>query len=382
MLIVTAVGSGLFKMCNFEINTILNPVFILIIIVSILSLLIGAIAALTQPLIKRVLTFSTVAQLGFLFLGLITLNHQGFYSFIFYLIQYTITNGGVWLCLIAITYISYNINLEYGTVSGFTKGNHYYKIEGSSLTTPETHPLFYYTNSREVSGPTIGRPETNLFSSPTFSREEKREKREQKLTFFFLEKKKNTKTWSNVDIRTINELQGITIKGFSGLLVSLSFSIFLFSLAGIPPFVGFFAKLEIISSAFNSGFVLLSLIAILSSLISAVYYLYIIKSLWFTNIQKLFLFLYPSFSNVSVPSMNRPETNLFSSLANRAWEEKSEATTNNREEKLEKRKEDKPQINFKDKQGSLTISYSLGLSIAIITAIITFFMCQTNLISI
>ena len=78
------------------------------------------------------------------------------------------------------------------------------------------------------------------------------------------------------EVRSIKELQGLHK---NNLFLALSFAILLFSTAGIPPMIGFFAKLEIISASLNSGYITLSFIAITSSLISATYYLIIIRNI-------------------------------------------------------------------------------------------------------
>lgn len=65
-------------------------------------------------------------------------------------------------------------------------------------------------------------------------------------------------------------------------LLAFSFAISLFSMAGIPPCVGFFGKYLILLSAINDGrFSFMILIAIITSVISAVYYLKVIKTLHF-----------------------------------------------------------------------------------------------------
>ena len=63
----------------------------------------------------------------------------------------------------------------------------------------------------------------------------------------------------------------------------ICFTISLFSLAGIPPFIGFFGKQFILLAALKEGYLLLSLVAILTSVISAAYYLRIIKVMFFEN---------------------------------------------------------------------------------------------------
>lgn len=69
-----------------------------------------------------------------------------------------------------------------------------------------------------------------------------------------------------------------TFEDISGLwkkrpYIALSLGVFMFSLAGIPPTIGFFAKYRIFLSAVESGFYWLAVIGILSSVISAYYYL-------------------------------------------------------------------------------------------------------------
>jgi NADH-ubiquinone oxidoreductase chain 2 len=73
------------------------------------------------------------------------------------------------------------------------------------------------------------------------------------------------------------------LKGYFYLnpVLAISFSVTLYSFIGIPPLVGFFAKQMILSSALDNGYVFMCLIAILTSVVSAVYYLYIIKHMFF-----------------------------------------------------------------------------------------------------
>ena len=73
------------------------------------------------------------------------------------------------------------------------------------------------------------------------------------------------------------------LKGYYNInpLIGISLSITLFSFAGIPPLVGFFGKQMILTAAINNGFIFTTLVAILTSVISAVYYLVIIKMIFF-----------------------------------------------------------------------------------------------------
>jgi NADH-quinone oxidoreductase subunit N len=57
----------------------------------------------------------------------------------------------------------------------------------------------------------------------------------------------------------------------------------MFSLAGIPPTVGFYAKFTVIEAAVNAGFVWLAVVAVVTSLIGAFYYLRIVKLMYFDD---------------------------------------------------------------------------------------------------
>jgi NADH-quinone oxidoreductase subunit N len=59
--------------------------------------------------------------------------------------------------------------------------------------------------------------------------------------------------------------------------------IVMFSLAGIPPTVGFYAKFSVIEAAVNAGFVWLAVVAVMSSLVGAFYYLRIVKLMYFDD---------------------------------------------------------------------------------------------------
>jgi NADH-quinone oxidoreductase subunit N len=57
----------------------------------------------------------------------------------------------------------------------------------------------------------------------------------------------------------------------------------MFSMAGIPPLAGFFAKFYILLSVVGKGFYTLAIVAVLSSVVSAFYYLRIVKIIYFDN---------------------------------------------------------------------------------------------------
>ena len=172
---------------------------------SLLSLIIGTIVGLTQSRIKRLFAYSTISHLGFILLALSINSIESIQAFIFYLMQYSLSNLNAFIILISI---------------GFS--------------------LYYYANeNKEYKG--------------------------------LLDK-------NNSPIQLISQLKGFfNINPF----LSLSFSITIFSFVGIPPLIGFFAKQTVLSAALDNGYVFLTLIAILTSVISAVYYLNIVKQIFF-----------------------------------------------------------------------------------------------------
>lgn len=82
------------------------------------------------------------------------------------------------------------------------------------------------------------------------------------------------------DINLISELKG---QFWSNPVLSLSLAVSLFSMAGIPPLVGFFAKAQVLYSATQNGYYFISIVAIIVSVISAYYYLQIIKVMHFDS---------------------------------------------------------------------------------------------------
>ena len=83
------------------------------------------------------------------------------------------------------------------------------------------------------------------------------------------------------------------IKDLAGIskqnpLLAISFLIIMFSLAGIPPLAGFFAKFYVFMSVIESGMYTLAIVGLLSTVISAFYYLRIIKIIYFDEIKDSF----------------------------------------------------------------------------------------------
>ena len=84
----------------------------------------------------------------------------------------------------------------------------------------------------------------------------------------------------------IGELAGLAQ---NNLPMAFMFGALLFSLAGIPPFAGFFAKFYVFFAAINAGLYTLAVIGVLASVVAAYYYLYIIKVMFFDEPKDSFL---------------------------------------------------------------------------------------------
>jgi NADH-ubiquinone oxidoreductase chain 2 len=172
---------------------------------SLLSLIIGTVLGLTQFRIKRLFAYSTISHVGFILLALSINSIESIQAFIFYLMQYSISNLNAFIILISI---------------GFS--------------------LYYYINDNEE--------------------------------YKKLEDKNNS------PIQLISQIKGFF---YINPVLALSLAITIFSFVGIPPLIGFFAKQMVLSAALDSGYIFLTLVAILTSVISAVYYLNIIKEVFF-----------------------------------------------------------------------------------------------------
>ena len=191
----------------------------LLLISSTLSLIIGSLLGLAQIRIKRLLAYSTISHIGFILLALAVNTEQSIDSFIFYIIQYTITNLNIFLVILGLTYC-----LSFKESSSFAAGA-------------------------------------------------------------------NLSTEGNKDISFISEFKGLF---FSNPLLSVSLAVSLFSMAGIPPLIGFFSKQLVLYSALQNGYYFISVLAIIVSVISCSYYLQIIKVLFTEKLNTDSLTISPS----------------------------------------------------------------------------------------
>ena len=176
----------------------------LLLISSLFSLVIGTIVGLAQTRIKRLLAYSTISHIGFILLALAINTEQSIDSFLFYIIQYSITNLNIFLIILALGFIIHKNGIK------------------------------LYSNSNNI--------------------------------YFF-----------DFDIRYLVDIKG---QFLANPLLSLSFCISLFSIAGVPPLLGFFSKQFVLFSAVQSGYYFMAFIAILVSVISASYYLRVILLLF------------------------------------------------------------------------------------------------------
>ncbi|CAO1638500.1 unnamed protein product (mitochondrion) [Parajaminaea phylloscopi] len=190
----------------------------LLLITSLLSLIIGTVLGLSQYRMKRLLAYSTISHVGFLLLCLAINSNESIHSFLFYLIQYSITNACVFLTLLAFSYQS-----EYFSMQNGPRTQN--KIASKSFDTP-----FSIRNS------------------------------------------------NSSDIQLIADLRN---QFSTNPVLAFTLTMCLFSIAGIPPLIGFFAKQMALYSAINAGYYFISIVAVLCSVISASYYLKIIRVMYF-----------------------------------------------------------------------------------------------------
>lgn len=83
-------------------------------------------------------------------------------------------------------------------------------------------------------------------------------------------------------------------------ILAIITSIVLFSMAGIPPLAGFYSKLYIFLSAIESNLYLLALIGVLTSVVGAVYYIRIIKIMYFETTEDQFTVYKPMNQETSI----------------------------------------------------------------------------------
>lgn len=225
----------------------LNIYILYILIFALLSILTGSILGLTQIHFKKILTYSTILNIGFILLSISVNNLNSLVYFIFYLIQYSLTSLVILFVLLALTYL---INAN--------------RLVGTILTKPNK------SESRLS--------EYNQYLNPVY-----------------LSVSKGTSKYRYTEINYISELIGLST---TYPVQILTLNLCIFSLAGIPPFVGFYAKIGVLISVLNSGYYFLTLLGVIASIISTYYYLRIVKLTLFDSLD-INLFFKNVFNNIS-----------------------------------------------------------------------------------
>ena len=159
----------------------------IIVFLSIASMLFGAIAAIGQTNIKRLVAYSSIGHIGYTLAGLATASNEGIQSSIIYISIYVVMNLALFSCLLMLR-----------------RNNQYYEDIDDLSGLSKNHPL-----------------------------------------------------------------------------LSLSLLVILFSLAGIPPLAGFFAKFYVFKAVLEQSMYFLAIVGLLSTVVAAFYYLRIIKIMYF-----------------------------------------------------------------------------------------------------
>lgn len=87
-----------------------------------------------------------------------------------------------------------------------------------------------------------------------------------------------------VDNKYSKELSDLVLLRKSNLMLAIALSLSTFSIAGIPPLVGFFAKLNVFLAVIGDFFYFVGFLSIICSVVSTFYYIRIVKVLYFENL--------------------------------------------------------------------------------------------------
>ncbi len=184
----------LIKFMYLPFKEVLNQWQYILVFMSIASMILGAVAAMAQTNIKRLMAYSSIGHIGYALAGVATGTENGFKSTLVYISIYVVMNIGAFACILLMKRAGKYVE-EINELSGLSKN----------------HPL-----------------------------------------------------------------------------MSLGLLIILFSLAGIPPLAGFFAKFYIFMSVVESEMYTLAIVGLLTTVLSAFYYIRIIKIMYFDEPKKSF----------------------------------------------------------------------------------------------
>ncbi|MFN7086503.1 MAG: NADH-quinone oxidoreductase subunit NuoN [Burkholderiales bacterium] len=159
----------------------------MLILMAVLSMVIGNITAIAQTNLKRMLAYSTISHMGFVLLGILSGDLNGYSSAMFYIVVYVLMNLGAFGMIMVLSR------------SGFEAEN-------------------------------------------------------------------------------LDDFKGLNQRNpwYAFLMLLL-----MFSMAGVPPTIGFYAKLSVLQAVINAGYLWLAVVAVLFSLIGAFYYLRLVKLMYF-----------------------------------------------------------------------------------------------------
>ncbi|NOU48685.1 MAG: NADH-quinone oxidoreductase subunit N [Bacteroidales bacterium] len=87
---------------------------------------------------------------------------------------------------------------------------------------------------------------------------------------------------NKLDSENIDEYNGL---GYRSPVLAVCMTVFLISLAGLPPTSGFIGKLYVFSSVINSGYIWLAIIGVLNSVVSLYYYAKIIRNMYLRDVE-------------------------------------------------------------------------------------------------
>jgi NADH-quinone oxidoreductase subunit N len=159
----------------------------MLIILAVMSMIIGNFAAIAQTNIKRMLAYSTISHMGFVLLGIIAADGNGYSAAMFYVVVYVLMTLGTFGMIMLLSHAGFEAD-QLSDFKGLNRRNPWY--------------------------------------------------------------------------------------AFIMLLL-------MFSMAGIPPTVGIYAKLSVLEAVLNAGYVSLTVLAVLLSLVGVFYYLRIVKLMYF-----------------------------------------------------------------------------------------------------
>ena len=252
-----------------------------------LSLIIGTVLGLSQSRIKRLFAYSTIAHIGFLLLALSLNSITSIDAFIFYLIQYTITNLNLFFILVAWGYLYSRYYLDNDFLPVKYLDNYY--LQKKDIYCEPTIYDFFETIYDKYLGLNEYWDKLNSNKKIKINTIYNYYLLQHDLNYYDLNSEEND--WLYTPVPFLTNLKGM-YKRDPFLAFCLAISIF--SLAGIPPLIGFFAKQQVLLASMQLDYYFLSIVIIITSVIGAAYYLRIIKFIYFYDDVFMPFFFYES----------------------------------------------------------------------------------------